>query len=166
MLKNLEVLIIRNGIFNKETKEIKFVNKDEIESYLNNGWVLGIKENKRISKRQNRKISNGQMELFRRVQEEFPNCRIIMNDRKTIRNPETGKPLELDIYLPDQMIAFEYNGNYYHDKNNPVREKLKDKLCREKGIVLIDIWEDEVNEWYYGDLSFGDQMCLLQEHAF
>lgn len=55
-------------------------------------------------------------------------------------------PLELDIYLPDQKIAIEYCGLYWHSE---LRGKQQDyhltklRLCQEKGIRLVTIFEDE-----------------------
>ena len=65
---------------------------------------------------------------------------IITNSRSII------KPYELDIYLPDLKLAVEYNGTWYHCVNagKPKNYHLmKSKLCREKGIRLIHIYEFE-----------------------
>lgn len=67
------------------------------------------------------------------------NYNFITNTKKII------SPYELDFYFPDYNLAIEFNGNYWHNKDNPVRENLKTKLCKEKGIKLIHIWEDEWN---------------------
>lgn len=54
--------------------------------------------------------------------------------------------LELDFYDKDRKIAIEYNGLYWHSsamdypKN---KHRLKYELCRNKGIHLIQIFEDE-----------------------
>jgi len=60
-------------------------------------------------------------------------------------------PYELDIYLPDHKLAIEYNGLYYHSSwgNNlrvsktPDYHRNKMLLCREQGISLLQIFEDE-----------------------
>jgi len=67
---------------------------------------------------------------------------IITNDRNIIN------PYELDIYLPDLKLAFEFNGVYWHNelyKSNDYH-KIKSDLCDEKKIQLIHIYEDD---WIY-----------------
>ena len=49
---------------------------------------------------------------------------------------------ELDIYIPEQIIAIEYDGEYGHSK--PVcqkRDEKKNRLCQENRILLIRIRE-------------------------
>lgn len=54
-------------------------------------------------------------------------------------------PYELDIYLPDHNIAIEYCGLYWHSEiyKDKHYHKMKHDLCKEKGIRLITIFEDE-----------------------
>jgi hypothetical protein len=53
--------------------------------------------------------------------------------------------LELDIYLPDIKVAFEYNGTYWHSKEKTkITDRIKNKICKEKNIKLITILE---NDW-------------------
>lgn len=64
---------------------------------------------------------------------------VIQHDRTVIT------PLELDMYLPDQGIAVEYNGLYWHsdvhrDKNS---HRNKWKACSDKDIQLVTVWEDD-----------------------
>ena len=55
------------------------------------------------------------------------------------------KPLEIDIYLPEYNLAIEYNGSYWH--SSKLKDKFyhlnKTKLCRDKEIDLIHIFEYE-----------------------
>lgn len=57
------------------------------------------------------------------------------------------KPLELDIYIPDYQVAIEFNGTYWHSARYKDKDYHynKSKLCEEKGIRLIHIWEYEWN---------------------
>ena len=88
-----------------------------------------------------RSASNQEKELFNFVCN-LTDLRIIRNDRKVIY------PYELDIYIPDKNLAIEFNGTLWHslkykDKNYHYN---KSKLCEEKGIRLIHIWEYEWND--------------------
>lgn len=62
-----------------------------------------------------------------------------------IENNYRGKlGFELDIYLPEISLAFEYNGLYWHSsvyKNKKYHSSKFDK-CRSLGIDLVFIWED------------------------
>lgn len=61
------------------------------------------------------------------------------NDRTII------KPLELDFYIPEYNLAIEFNGIYWHSSlyKDKKYHYNKSKLCEEKGIRLIHIWEYE-----------------------
>ena len=85
-----------------------------------------------------RNISKPQIELQDYIGSLYPG-EIITNTKKVIT------PYELDIYIPDKNLAIEYNGNYYHTTNNIDKKThyLKSKLCEEKGIRLIHIFEYE-----------------------
>lgn len=71
------------------------------------------------------------------------NYEVIENDRTIII------PKELDIYIPSKNLAIEYNGIRFHttqfgkDKDYHLNKTL---ACKEKGIRLIHIFEDE---WLY-----------------
>lgn len=57
-------------------------------------------------------------------------------------------PHELDIYLPNINLAFEFNGLYWHNNlNKPNNYHLeKTENCKKHNIQLIHIWEDD---WLY-----------------
>lgn len=52
---------------------------------------------------------------------------------------------ELDMYIPSKKVAIEYNGLYWHSSLNKPDDYHyhKSKLCEEKGIRLIHVWEHE-----------------------
>lgn len=62
------------------------------------------------------------------------------------RNILTGQ--ELDIYLPEKKLAFEYDGLYWHNELNKSNDYHigKTDACEKIGIQLIHIFEDE---WLY-----------------
>jgi len=53
--------------------------------------------------------------------------------------------MEIDIYLPDLKLGFEFNGLYWH--SNLYREKNyhwdKTRFFQEQGIRIIHLWEDD-----------------------
>ena len=55
-------------------------------------------------------------------------------------------PKELDIYVPDSGLAIEYCGLYWHSEENGKDQWYhynKWKECRESGVRLITVFEDE-----------------------
>jgi len=71
------------------------------------------------------------------------NGKILTNKRNII------PPHELDIYLPDLNLAFEFNGLYWHNEiNKPNKNYHQEKTneCKKLNIQLIHIWEDD---WIY-----------------
>jgi len=70
------------------------------------------------------------------------NVNFIQNTKKIIA------PYELDFYLPDFNLAIELNGNYWHSEiggnKNSKYHLNKTKLCNDKNIKLIHIFEDEL----------------------
>ena len=90
--------------------------------------------------------SKAEKEIDEMVKEFLPNENIIENDRTQIINPRTGHNLELDVWIPSLKKAIEYNGIYWHS-GNLTKEKDKEKIkqCKEKGIELLIIEEED---WY------------------
>lgn len=67
--------------------------------------------------------------------------RFTVNDRSTI------KPLELDIVVPEKMLAIEINGLYFHGENSGktrLYHLTKTKRAAEKGFQLIHLTDYEV----------------------
>ena len=69
------------------------------------------------------------------------NGKILRNTRKTLDNK-----YEIDVYLPELKIGFEFNGTYWHNEDHKNKGYHKDKFecCFNKNINLIYIWE---NDW-------------------
>lgn len=62
------------------------------------------------------------------------------------RNRNLISPYELYIYIPEKNIAIEYNGLRWHSeqfKGDNNYHVTKTEMCNEKGIELIQIFEDE-----------------------
>jgi hypothetical protein len=69
---------------------------------------------------------------------------VVQRDRTIIA------PKELDIYLPERNLAVEYCGMYWHshtdrddEKKNKHKHAEKHRLCAEKGVRLITLYETE-----------------------
>lgn len=88
-------------------------------------------------------ISSGHQELIDYIKS-ICNDELLINDRTLIY------PYEVDIYIPSKKIAIEYNGLYWHsyNSNELYEEKYKHRnkcnLCIEKGVQLIQIFENEL----------------------
>lgn len=64
---------------------------------------------------------------------------VIESDRTVI------PPLLLDIYAPEKNLAIEFNGLYWHSefKKEKGYHLNKTLRCKEKGVDLVHIWEDD-----------------------
>jgi len=127
-IKDEKVIINCNKCNNKSEFSISFFNKK-----------IKIQENPcLVCNPLLRSVSKGEIELFSFIESIYKG-NIIKNDRKILN----GK--EIDVYLPDLMMAFEFNGIYYHseifkDKKDCLYKK---KLLSDKSINLITVWEDD-----------------------
>lgn len=85
--------------------------------------------------------SVSEVELLNEIKTMFPNDTILSGDRKIIN------PLELDIYVPSLNLAIEFNGNYWHSypKKPKTYHTEKSRICEDKGIRLIHIYEYQWN---------------------
>ena len=72
------------------------------------------------------------------------NEHIVENDRTIVKNPLTNFMLELDIYIPTLNKALEFNGIYWHSKENVKQRDIeKIKQCKEHNIELLVVDERE-----------------------
>ena len=83
--------------------------------------------------------SSGQEILLLNFIKENYKCEIISNSQKIINHHE------LDSYLPDLKLAFEFNGLYWHSElfKDKTYHLNKTELCEQQGIKLIHIYEDD-----------------------
>lgn len=83
---------------------------------------------------------------------------ILENDRVVL----SGK--ELDIYLPELNIAFEFNGLYWHSElhKKPNFHINKTNKCKESGIRLIHIWEDQFI--YKKEILYSNILAVLNKN--
>ena len=55
-----------------------------------------------------------------------------------------GTRMEFDIYIPSLEVVIEYDGGYWHEKENSKEKELKKyNLCKENGLTLVRIREPE-----------------------
>jgi len=89
----------------------------------------------------NSSVSDKEIKLYEFIKENYDG-KIITSDR-TVLN---GK--ELDIYLPDLKLAFEFNGVYWHNELNKENDYHLNKTedCLNNNIQLFHVWEDD---WVY-----------------
>ena len=91
-------------------------------------------------------VSNEEKELLRYIKEIYKG-EVKENTTNVLANNRGGR-YELDIYLPNEHIAFEFNGIYWHS------DKFKDKfyhqrktlLCYAQGIQVVHIYENDWND--------------------
>ena len=67
------------------------------------------------------------------------------NDKSQLINPKTGYRLELDMWFPDLNKAIECNGVYWHEKKKQ-NDRIKQRLCKDQGIDLLVITDEEWNK--------------------
>lgn len=101
-------------------------------------------------------LSNAEEEIYEYC------CSLVGHKNVIQRDHSVINPLELDIYIPSLNLAIEYNGLRWHSEKfgkdrNYHLNKLK--MCNNKGIRLIQIFEDEyINE---KDIVFAKIQHLL-----
>jgi len=83
--------------------------------------------------------SYGESELLHYLQEEL-HLRVEHGNRSILKGQE------LDLFIPELSFAIEFNGIYWHtEEQGKHRYYHQDKWdkCRDQGIQLIQIWEDD-----------------------
>lgn len=99
------------------------------------------------------KDSTGEKELFNFIKE---NCELEIqrNDRKLLN----GK--ELDIYIPNLKLAFEFNGTYWHMDD---RFYKPDDYNKPKNKTAKEIWEYDQNKYTLTE-SKGIKIIVIKQY--
>lgn len=88
-------------------------------------------------------VSKAEEEIAQFVKDLLPEEEVITSDRSIIT------PYELDIVVPSRNVAIEFNGVYWHSEDQG-KDKWyhyeKWKRCQDRGIQLIQVWEDTFDE--------------------
>lgn len=146
------------GVKPLQTPELKYIEDENISEA--NTYPLFRQQNTRTNKVESQtnipKTSKGE-DVVAEVFQDIIQREIQRNIRPDfLRNPETGKALELDCYDEEYKIAVEYNGiqhykfpSAYHKTEKEFydqlyRDRLKKKLCEDAEVYLIPIpyWVD------------------------
>jgi hypothetical protein len=73
------------------------------------------------------------------------NVEVLKNYRPDwLCNPNTGKNLEIDFYMPSLKVGFEIQGqHHYDDKNQKNRDDIKLWLANQQGVKLLflSVWQ-------------------------
>ena len=70
---------------------------------------------------------------------------IVVSQRSILNGcGDKGGNLQIDIYVPQLKIGFQFNGNYWHKEGHMKQigyHKKKTLLCKQRGINLYHIWQ-------------------------
>lgn len=86
--------------------------------------------------------SKPEKEMIAFIKNVIPDEEIIVRDRQLLLSIHR----EIDVYIPSLQVAVEFNGLYWHSKQAGKDDNYHyDKwfACRNKGVRLITIWEDD-----------------------
>ncbi len=115
--------------------------KTSFHNFRDNGGVIGNRC--ATCYRQNKYVSKPEQLIRCFVEDNFPELKVWYNDRSIIG------PQELDFYFPDNNLAVEVCGLYWHGELASGKDKNyhynKMEKCRKKGIRLITVFEDELH---------------------
>ena len=136
----------------------------EILDYNENTWFLKLKDNNcnhefdingrlLIYRHKNNhkictKCNNPDLNFSSESEQEILNFIKSIYNKEIFERYKYNSKKEIDIYIPDLKIGFEFNGMIWHselykDKDYHLNKTLE---CEELGIQLIHIWEDD---WLY-----------------
>ena len=136
-----------------EWKGTTVVKSYKVKCVLCNKEYMAKSKSDYLSKCPNCKVSGRSFKekLLAQFIQDNTACEVITNDRTVLKG--CGKKngnLELDIYIKELNLAFEFNGSYWHKegiKKDIGYHLYKTNLCKSKGILLIHVsekdWDDK-----------------------
>jgi hypothetical protein len=128
-------------------KEVTAGSNKIVQWKCKNGHKWKTSVNNRTKKRPTGCPDCWQLETSSRAEREIWNYVAALGGEPQ-KDREVLSGRELDIYLPDHNLAIEYNGLYWHSESKGKDQwyhfnKWKD--CKDVGIQLIQVWEDDYN---------------------
>lgn len=117
VLENCEKRIVRNTTFYKEEQaNLIFQNQQKIAK----DW----------------RTSNLEKEFLDWIEENSPHP--LERNNRSILKGSNNRYLELDGYIPEKKIAFEFDGVYFHQNKSGLEKYI---LCEKQGIRLIRVFD-------------------------
>lgn len=151
---NSQVHITNIDKLNKDYIESHFISDehifdlDKFQRFYNLSRSHSYKKLKELNVYYEKTISIGESEVKNYIESISEN--VVCNDRKII------EPKELDFYIPNNNLAIEYNGNYYHcDSHERITYKYhldKTERCLKQNIQLLHIFEHQWNDYFKRDI--------------
>ena len=141
---------INNGNILNQDKNGNILNQDKNGNNINNGNNGNNINNGNINNGNNCRTSKGEL-LCKRAIEDIYGDEFYTVRPDFLKNPETKRNLELDLYNENLKIAIEYNGeqhyvfpNCFHKTetefiNQVRRDEYKKQKCKEMEIHLISV---------------------------
>lgn len=166
------VLVIVYLVWNKREKDARKEQKKKYKYYgLQDDWREEVEKSSIYKKSRDgdrtESVYNQKKVPQRRINKHEERCRDIFQSiyrvpfksvrPKWLKNPATGRNLELDGFAPNittplgRGLAFEYDGiqhsqTHSHFHSHPkefeyqyAKDSYKDKVCKEKGVLLVRI---------------------------
>lgn len=154
---------LKNGSLDSDWKYVNSTHRFWVTCHRGHRWKAiwsNIRKDHWCPKCRNSKYEN----RFRKIMERVFFVSFPKQKPDWMRNPLTGRILELDGYNNGIKVAFEYQGIYHY--SNPIgikfsdiqkiRDNIKEKLCYENGVALIIMpywikesdWEIEITNQY------------------
>ena len=135
-------------LFQKYGQGWKSLHLDKIiihgRKFISNEYIPLIEKYFNECHHTNQFTSKGEKELLKYIKSIYSG--IVLENVTNIVANNNYRYYELDIYLPEKNIAFEFNGMYWHSINykDKFYHQRKTLLCYAQNVQLIHIWE---NEW-------------------